>query len=104
MSTSTFAQHIRRFFTDALLGLGVFFIAATMTVGSTSYAGNTLLEDVGEAALKVADAGVSSPRLLMLALVASGLFALNSAFFRHLRRSHTPAPCQREGTSVENLS
>lgn len=102
MTKTPFSQHIRLFFADALLGLGLFFIAATVTVGSTSFAGSTLLEDVGEAAVKVADASVSSPRILMLAAVGSVLFALNSAFFRHLRRSHAVPPRPQIQAQTEN--
>lgn len=91
MTTTSLSQHLRRFAADASLGLGLFFVAATLTVSNTSFARETLLEGVGDAAVKVADVSISSPSFLMLAAVSSALFALNAAFFRHLRRSHAAA-------------
>ncbi len=95
MTTTPFAKHFRRFAADALVGLGLFFVTAAVTVGNASLAAPGILAEVTEAAEKVADA--SSPGFLMLALVSSVLFALNMAFFRHIRRSH--AAVRRRGSS-----
>lgn len=91
MTTSSLSQHIRRFLADAAFGLGLFFVTAALTVGNASLAADHLLDEVGDAALKVADASVARPGFLVLATVCSVLFALNSAFFRHIRRSHASA-------------
>lgn len=81
-------RHVRRFAADSALGLGLVFTLATLTVGDASLASSEFLDEFGEAATLLADAGVSSPNLLVLAAVVSLLFALNLAFVRHLRRQH----------------
>lgn len=85
MTKTPIAKHLRRFATDALVGAGLFLVTATMPMGNASFAASALLDEVSAAASKVADA--SSPGFWVLAGACSLLFALNLAFFRHIRRS-----------------
>jgi len=91
MTTSHNSSHIRRFAIDTLTGAGLYFLIATLTLGSRSFAADGLLTEIGAAAVKVADESVSSPGFLMLAAAFAVLFALNAAFFRHLTRLYAPA-------------
>ena len=87
MTKTTIAWRLRRFATDALVGAGLFLATAALTMSNPSHAASGLLDEVSAAAVKVADA--SSPGFWVLAGVCSALFALNLAFFRHIRRSST---------------
>lgn len=88
MTTGQISRHIRHFATDALAGFGIYLVIAAMTVSDSSFAASALLEELEEAAVRVADAGVSSPTFLTLAAVFSLFFALNAAFVRHIRRNY----------------
>jgi hypothetical protein len=84
MITSPLSRAISRFAVDALTGFGLFLLIAALTAGTTSFAAAKLLGEVAEASAE-------SPGLVLLAVTFSVLFALNAAFFRHLRRDYWPA-------------
>jgi hypothetical protein len=85
MSTSN-RVHIRRFATDAVAGLGLFGLAATLTCSSTALAATLALSDTNTSGL--IETQPSAHPVVLLALVFSLLFAFNAAFFRHLSRTY----------------
>jgi hypothetical protein len=85
-STSSSAGPVRRFMTDALLGLGLFGLGMVMTTGPGALAATITLDPSTSGLLQQTSA---AQPVVLLAAVFSLLFAFNAAFFRHLARAYT---------------
>lgn len=98
MTTRRFSCYLRRFVADAFAGLGLFLLGSVLTLSNASFAASGFIGEFGEAAEKLADAGMTRPEIMTLAVAFSLLFALNAAFFRHLRRLYAPARKRRRAS------